>query len=103
MSWPNVISQIGGFLALLFLRPATYDLLCVMLMAATADVLVVCTCVCVLSAYIRTYVRTSMMNVCTYVLCVNVHTYVHTYRVVCIQSYNCLVFLIDLMYSTCLY
>ena len=55
--------------------------------------------VCVLSAYIRT----CMMNVCTYVLCVTVHTYVHTYRVVCIQCYNCLVFLIDLMYSTCLY
>ena len=78
-----------------------YDLLCVMLMAATADVLVVCTCVC--TECIRTYVRACMMNVCTYVLCVNVHTYVHTYRVACIQCYNCLVFLIDLMYNTCLY
>ena len=70
MSWPNVISQIGGFLTLLFLRPTKYDLLCVMLMPATADVLVVCTC-----AYMSAYI----------------HMYVHTYRVVCIQCYYCLV------------
>lgn len=56
VSWPNVISQIGGFLTLHVLRPTKYDLLCVMLMAATADVLVVCTCVNV-HTYVRTYIH----------------------------------------------
>ena len=64
-----------GFLTLLFLRPTKYDLLCVMLMPATAepataDVLMVCTC-----AYMSAYI----------------HMYVRTYRVVCIQCYYCLV------------